>query len=251
MIGNASGIPFGVELNGSRGIFADLQVRRALAMAVDRRALCDDLFFGMINPSYGPLSSTTPAYWPGVKKMYSPNVKQAMAMLDAAGWKNGQRLSAFYGAPPPLEPDTAVELQGILKRIGFDIQVQTITLAHNQQLVFANSYDMLPVRWIQADPMCLDNLFASKNISSPGHYRYNWMHLNDPALDKLLAQGAGTTDPAKRDAVYEDAQKRIMDTALWFPVHDQVETVAHRANRSGYHFDRSDWVVLFYDVQAA
>ena len=33
MIGNAAGIPFGLELNGSRGIFADLRVRRALAMA--------------------------------------------------------------------------------------------------------------------------------------------------------------------------------------------------------------------------
>ena len=258
MVGNAAGIPFGVELNGSRGIFQDIRVRRALAMAVDRKDLADTLFFGLIDASFGPLSATTPAYWKGVEDYYQPDEKGAAALLEEAGWKpgpdgvrvkDGQRLTAFYGAPPPLEPDTAVELQGRLKRVGFDIRVETITFARNQQLVFANDYDILPVRWIQADPMCLENLFASVNITTPGHYKYNWMHLNDPKLDALLAAGRAETDPAKRDATYADAQKLIMDTALWFPVHNQVETVAYRANRAGYRFARADWVVLMYDVR--
>ncbi len=260
MIGNAAGIPFGLELNGSKGIFQDVRVRRALAMAVDRKELCENLFFGLIDPAYGPLAKGTPGYWAGAETMYQPNPKAAAALLDEAGWKpgpdgirvkDGQRLSAFYGAPPPLEPDTAVELQAILRRVGFDIKVETITFARNIELVFANQFDMLPVRWIQADPMCLENLFASRNIPAPGKYRYNWMQLNDPALDKLFADGVAETDPAKRAAIYGDAQQRIMDTALWFPVHNQVQTVAYRANRTGYHYARADWVVLFYDVDAA
>ena len=176
MIGNAAGIPFGLELNGSRGIFADVRVRRALAMAVDRKALSDNLFFGLIDPAYGPLSKGTPGYWAGAEEMYKPDPKAAMALLDQAGWKpgpdgvrvkDGQRLSGFYGAPPPLEPDTAVEIQAVARRVGFDLKVETITFARNQALVFDNAFDMLPVRWIQADPMCLENLFASVNIPSP------------------------------------------------------------------------------------
>jgi peptide/nickel transport system substrate-binding protein len=257
MIGNAAGVPFGVELNGSREIFSDIRVRQAMAMAIDRADLCDSLFFGMIDPSYGPLSSTTPGYWAGAEKVYPPNEKAAVALLEQAGWKpgpdgvrvkDGQKLTAFYGAPPPLEPDTAIEIQARLKRVGFDIKVETITFAKNMDLVFANDYDILPVRWIQADPMCLENLFSSTNITTPGHYKYNWMHLNDPKLDALFAAGRAETDPAKRDAIYADAQKIIMDTALWFPVHNQVETVAYRANRTGYRYARSDWVVLFYDA---
>ena len=260
MTGNASGVPFGVELNGSRGIFADVAVRRAFAMAIDRKDLCDTLFFGLIDPSFGPLSSTTPDYWAGCEAMYKPDVAAAAALLDGAGWKpgpdgirvkGGQRLTAFYGAPPPLEPDTAVEMQARLKRVGFDIRVETITFARNQQLVFANEYDILPVRWIQANAMCLENLFSSSNITTPGHYKYNWMHLNDPALDALFAEGRAATDDAKRGAIYADAQKRIMDTALWFPVHNQVEAVAYRANHTGYRFARADWVVSLYDVAAA
>jgi peptide/nickel transport system substrate-binding protein len=260
MIGNAAGIPFGLELNGSKGIFADVRVRRALAMAVDRKALSDNLFFGLIDPAYGPLSKGTPGYWAGAEEMYKPDTKAAMALLDEAGWKpgpdgvrtkDGQRLTGFYGAPPPLEPDTAVELQAVARRVGFDLKVETITFARNQQLVFDNAFDMLPVRWIQADPMCLENLFASVNIPSAGRYKYNWMQLKDAKLDGLFAEGRATTDQAKRAAIYGEAQKIIMDSALWFPVHNQVQTVAYRTEKKGYHFARADWIVLFYDVTKA
>ena len=260
MIGNAAGIPFGLELNGSRGIFADVRVRRALHMAIDRKALCENIFFGLIEPTYGALSASTPGYWAGCEDMYKYDPKGAAALLEQAGWKigpdgvrvkDGQRLSAFYGAPPPLEPDTAVEIQAVAKRVGFDLKVETITFAKNQQLVFDNAFDILPVRWIQADPMCLENLFSSANIPAPGKYRYNWMQLNDPKLDALFAEGRAVTDPAKRNAVYADAQKIIMDSALWLSIHHQVQTVAYRADKKGYHFARASWVALFYDVTKA
>ena len=260
MIGNAAGIPFGLELNGSRGIFADINVRRALAMAVDRKALSENLFFGLIDPAYGPLSKGTPGYWAGAEELYKPDPKAAMALLEQAGWKpgadgvrvkDGQRLSGFYGAPPPLEPDTAVELQAVARRVGFELKVETITFARNQALVFDNAFDMLPVRSIQADPMCLENLFSSANIPSPGRYRYNWMQLKDAKLDALFVEGRAVTDPEKRAAVYAEAQKIIMDSALWFPVHNQVQTIAHRTEKKGYHFARASWVALFYDVTKA
>jgi peptide/nickel transport system substrate-binding protein len=260
MIGNAAGIPFGLELNGSRGIFSDITVRRALAMAIDRPALCDNIFFGLIDPAYGPLSAETPGYWKGVEAYYKPDPKAAMALLEQAGWKpgpdgirakDGKRLSGFYGAPPPLEPDTAIEIQAVAKRVGIELKVETITFARNQQLVFDNAFDALPVRWIQADPMCLENLFASVNIPSPGRYKYNWMQLKDAKLDALFEDGRAVSDQAKRDAVYAEAQKIIMDSALWLPIHNQVQTIATRAAKKGYHFARTSWVALFYDVTTA
>ena len=54
-----------------------------------------------------------------------------------------------------------------------------------------------------------------------------------PKLDALLAEGRAVTDPEKRAAVYGEAQKIIMDSALWFPVHNQVQTIAYRAGEAG------------------
>jgi hypothetical protein len=39
-----------------------------------------------------------------------------------------------------------------------------------------------------------------------------------------------------------------MDQALWFPIHNQVQTVAWRANRTGYRFARAQWMVRFHEV---
>jgi ABC-type transport system substrate-binding protein len=77
------------------------------------------------------------------------------------------------------------------------------------------------------------------------------MQLKDAKLDGLFAEGRATTDQAKRAAIYGEAQKIIMDSALWFPVHNQVQTVAYRTEKKGYHFARADWIVLFYDVTKA
>jgi len=67
------------------------------------------------------------------------------------------------------------------------------------------------------------------------------------AVKKLGA--AGAPDPARRDALYAEAQKRIMDAAVWVPVHDQVNSIAYRAEHSGYRFARTRWNVKFYDVE--
>ena len=63
-----------------------------------------------------------------------------------------------------------------------------------------------------------------------------------------VEQGAGIVDPQRRAAIYGEVQKRVMDQALWFPVHNQVQTVAWRTNRTGYRFARAQWMIRFYEV---
>ncbi len=256
----ATGLPFGVMINTSRGIFQDIRVRQALATCIDRARLADDLFFGLVKPAYGPLSRATPGYWPGVEAFYKPDPRKAVALLEEAGWKpgpggirvkDGQRLAADYFAPPPLEPDTAVAIQAEAKRVGFDLHVETITFARNSELVFQNAYDILPLRWISADPSLMEIPFHSRNIPRPGYYKFNWPRVSDPTLDALLEQGAGAPDKAARDAIYADAQKRIMESAVWLPLHDQVQTLAWRGEKSGYRPARTRWLVKFHDVGSA
>lgn len=99
--------------------------------------------------------------------------------------------------------------------------------------------------------MCLENLFASVKIPSASRYKFNWMQLKDAKLDALFDDGRAVSDQAKRDAVYAEAQRIIMDSALWLPIHNQVQTTATRASKKGYHFARTSWVALFYDVTTA
>jgi peptide/nickel transport system substrate-binding protein len=260
MVGTATGLPFGLTLNTSHGIFTDPAVRRAFIMGIDRQAISDDLFFGLVKPVYGPLASATPAYWNGVEKLYPHDAKAAAALLDAAGWKSGpdgvrvkdgKRLTAKYQPPAVMEPDTAVEIQAELKKLGFDIQIEVITFAKREDLVMSNQDEIQPLRWISGDPSCLEVMFHSRNIPHAGYGKFNYAHLDDKALDSLLENAAGAPDPAQRDALYAQAQQRIMDAAVWVPVHDQVNAVAYRAEKTGYRWARTRWNMKFYDVEPA
>jgi peptide/nickel transport system substrate-binding protein len=258
VVGNAAGMPLGALLNTSRGPFQDIRVRQALLYAVDRPRMVQGMFFGLIDPAFGPLSKTTPGYSPVVEQMYRFDRNRAIALLEEAGWrpgpggirvKYGQPLVATYFVPPPMGQDVAVQVQAEARRVGIDLRVENITFARNQELVFANAYDMLPLRWINADPSLLSIPFHSRNIAETGRYRFNWARIQDPVMDELLARGEAVVDPAERARVYEEIQKRVMEQALWFPLHNQVQTIAWRASRTGYRFARAQWIMRFYEVQ--
>lgn len=260
LVGNAAGMPLGALLNTSRGPFQDIRVRQAFMYAVDRPRMVQGMFFGLIDPAFGPLSKTTPGYSPAVEAMYRPDRNRAIALLEEAGWrpgpggirvKDGQPLVVQYFVPPPMGQDVAVQVQAEARRVGIDLRVENITFARNQELVFANAYDMLPLRWINADPSLLSIPFHSRNIAETGRYRFNWSRIQDPVMDELLAKGEALVDPAERAAVYAEIQKRVMEQALWFPLHNQVQTVAWRANRTGYRFARAQWIMRFYEVTEA
>jgi peptide/nickel transport system substrate-binding protein len=258
-VGNAAGLPVGAFLNVSQGPLQDLRVRQALIQSVDRTRMVQGMFFGLIEPAAGPLSKTTPGYWPGVEAYYPFDRAKAMQLLDDAGWKpgpggirvkDGKPLSIGYFVPPPMGQDVAVQMQAEAKRVGIDLQVENITFSRQIDLATTNTYDMLPLRWINADPSLLEIPFNSRNIPQPGRYRFNLSRFNDSALDALLADGGGEVDPQKRNGIYADVQKRIMDAAIWMPLYNQVQTVAWRANRTGYVLSRAQWMVRFYEVSA-
>ena len=255
LVGNAAGLPFGALFNTSKGPFADINVRQAFMHAVDRPRLAENLFFGFADPAYGPISSSTPAYWDGNNDYYPFDLDKANALLDEAGWtmgddgvrsKDGETLSVYF--PSLLEPDTAVAVQADVKRAGFDVRVENVLKARQDELIFANDYDMLVIRWVSNDPGVLSIPFHSRNIVEPGKFKFNWARYADEGMDQMLedAESAGTAD--ERNKLYGDIQKQIMDEGIFLPIHNQVQTVAYTNELDGFRLAAGQWQVRFYEV---
>jgi peptide/nickel transport system substrate-binding protein len=77
---------------------------------------------------------------------------------------------------------------------------------------------LTPLQYIGVDPDALHLWFL------PDQY-FNWSHFTNPDLTKLLLQGQTETDPAKRPAIYAQAQKIIMDEAAEMPIHQNIDLV--------------------------
>jgi len=82
---------FFVGFDTSRPPFADVRVRRAFAMAVDRERLADEVLKGLPDPGTGGfVPPTIPGHSPGIGLPYDP--VQARQLMTQAGYPGGQGL---------------------------------------------------------------------------------------------------------------------------------------------------------------
>lgn len=256
MIGVAAGLTFGATFNTARPPFNDIRVRQAFMHAIDRPRLAQNLYFGIIRAAYGPLAPSTPEFWNGVEQYFPFDRARAERLLEEAGWrmgpngirvKDGQPLRAFF--PSLLLPDVAVALQSEARRVGFDIVVENVLKQRQDELLMTNQYEMAVMRWVSNDPGILRVPFHSSNIPEPGKFKFNWARVNDPALDGLIERAAAATTAAERTALYRDLQKDIMDRAIYFPIHDQVQTAVQSTRVTGLRFSRGNWQVRFHEAR--
>ena len=77
------------------------------------------------------------------KDYYQYDPAKAESLLEEAGWKmgsggirekNDETLSIFF--PCLLEPDTCVSIQGYAKKVGFDVNVEVVMKARQDELIF-------------------------------------------------------------------------------------------------------------------
>ena len=68
-----------------------------------------------------------------------------------------------------------------------------------------------------------------------GRYKYNWMQLQDPSSMRCSPRANGHRSGQAGCSVCRRAEI-VMESALRFPVHNQVQTMAYRAGKKGYHF---------------
>ena len=254
--GIVSGLPYSAFLNTSVGHFQDIKVRQAFFYSLNRVKMTSDLFFGYAEAAFGPISSATPSYWKGNEGYYQYDVAKAEALLEEAGWKigsngvrekNGETLSVFF--PCLLEPDTCVAIQAYANKVGFDVNVEVVMKARQDELIFANGYDMMVIRWVSLDPGVLIIPFHSRNIPAPGKFKFNWSRYSTPELDQLLEDAESAETQETKDDLYMQIQKIIMDQAIFLAIHDQVQTIAYNPNLEGIKFANGNWQLRMYDVR--
>ena len=256
-VGRVSGIPVTMYLNTTRFPTDDLRVRRAICYAINREAIAHHLYYGFVRPAYGPLTETTPCYWPGVKELYPYDPQMAVKLLEEAGWtevgpdgiriKDGSRLEIY--CPIIFHQELMMAVQGDLRKVGIDLKVDFVTKAKQDELVMNNQYEAGLVRWVAVDPVVLLVLYHSSNIPAPGYFKFNWSRINSPQLDNLLAEAEAALSPSQRCAVYEEIQRLSREMALDVPLIETTQIVVHKKGLTGLRYDVGNHQVLFYTAR--
>jgi len=182
----------------------NLDLRKAMAYAVDRDEIVKAEYAGYAAPAYTAFPSAMWA-WDSTIQDYKYDPAKAKEYLAKAGYPNGIKLRACaYGTPGSYATETVTAQ---LKRVGIDITVDRLELVTYQ----TNFRDKLQYDFgFAGTPQAPDPDRTIMAFYASGGY-YNPGKPNMPEIDALAAQARAVTDLNERKKVYSQLQHLIND----------------------------------------
>lgn len=197
------------------GVLGDPEVRQAMQLAIDRKALADVVFNGAAAPVY---TAVTPETWPNDQKAtyqaaydgwakrraYDPAA--AKKLVEESGY-DGTRIVLAIQAGDETSSRAAQLVQQQLKAAGLQVEIQSF-----QPLVFSQAgYDATKRKGM--DVMLTSNFNGAHDPIEfigfsflPGS-PYNYTDLDDPRLTKLIEDARQDFDSARRAQTILQAQE--------------------------------------------
>ncbi|MFY9737492.1 MAG: peptide ABC transporter substrate-binding protein [Candidatus Cybelea sp.] len=201
----------GLALNTQHAPLDNPNVRRALAMSIDRREISQKITLGiypvtdMIQPRFS---------WAFDPTVHEPGFDAAHAdrLLDEAGWirgsdgirrRDGNVLRLVYVQFPESTTGVrvATAVQAALRERGIDVVVKSVSNAQlflpRTGVLATGNFDLAYVPWTMgADP---DDSSVLR-CRAPSNY----MRWCDPGVDRLEGEALAQTDPFRRKRLYRE-----------------------------------------------
>lgn len=243
---------FFAQLNYETPALQDYNVRKAIAMSIDKSGFTDNLLHGNGTMAVGAFPSN---FSFGNDKVNAPqfNLQEAKNLLAQSGWtdtdgdgyvdKNGQKLTIRWLTYPGRQelPLLAESAQATLKQAGIDVIVNNTT--NQQDFLDRGEWDIYASAFVTAptgDPEYFFTTHCLKNSAkNRGHY-YN------EELEQLANQLHEEFDPQKRAELAVKMQQIILDDcAFIFASHLKMSFVM-KNNVTGFEAHPSD----YYEITA-
>ena len=190
---NDSSLP--IVMRVADGPFADVRVREALRLAVDRDALVRQALSGFGTVANDVMGTGDPAYDRSLPQR-ARDVARANALLDEAGFDRSVRYQLFTADEAPGQADAATLFAQQVEEVGVGIDVvrQDANTFYEQTWLKAPLYTAY---WGTNDSV---TFFAAKTMFSTSGQ--NEAGQQDPAFDAAYQQAVGAPDAQQRaDAV--------------------------------------------------
>lgn len=204
-----------------QGTLADVKVRQALSLAIDREGLAKTALGEYSRPTMvpGPIEAWRNA--PGAKPAVLPvkrDVEAAKKLIIEAG-AQGKKIVI---ATTALGPEFAVisnSVSAVAKEIGLTAEVRSVA-PDAYTALFSDpearkGIDLFLTLWYLSatDPLELYGLFETGQFENYGGF-------SDPAYDKLVNEAGAEFDRAKRAALTAKLQETAATQLPWIPLAD-------------------------------
>jgi peptide/nickel transport system substrate-binding protein len=217
-----------LTFNGAAPALADVNVRRAVAMAVDRRALARSALAGLDWPvrllNDHAFVNTQEGYQDDAGEPGGYDPAGAGRLLDRAGWRRSGRSRLKDGRPLTLRyvyPATAAAsrqsgelIQVMLGRVGVRLELRPVPDgAFFDRYLIPGAYDLAPFSWI-GGAFPISNLKSIYGRPRRDEVRQNVARIGSERLDTVLDRATGELNLTKARRYANEA-----DRMIWAEVH--------------------------------
>ncbi len=214
--------PYIIALNPTKAPFDNKLLRQAVAAALDRQAIIDNISFGT---GYTLAIAFLPESWfyiEGPQAEYNPD--RARELLAEAGYPDGIDIT-FSIINRPTDATIAQIAKAQLDEVGIRTTIETLERTTWVDLWTAREGEMgcLQGGMTPVDPDGQSGWWSDTSLA-------NYAGYDNPEIRELIAQANQTTDQAERLALWQQVVELNTDDAVYTFIGAIPTTMAVRAN---------------------
>ncbi|GMV47768.1 MAG: ABC transporter substrate-binding protein [Pseudomonadota bacterium] len=212
--------------NTQKKPFDDVRVRKAVNMAIDKKAIIDGVYLSTGIAAKNPIPPTMWSYNDAVKDdPYDPEA--ARKLLAQAGFPNG--FATDLWAMPvqrPYNPNArriAELMQADLAKVGVKAEIKSFEWGEYRKRMQAGEHQMGMLGWTgdNGDPdNFLHTLLGCDSAKAGGSNVAKFCY---KPFDELVLKAKTVTKPAERTELYKKAQVIFKEQAPWFTIAHAVQ----------------------------
>ncbi|MCK1976245.1 glutathione ABC transporter substrate-binding protein [Jeotgalicoccus huakuii] len=217
--------------NTEKEPFNDENVRLAIASAIDKNSIIENILVGIHEVAETPLNPTVFGYSENLDPI-EYDLDQAKEYLAESDYPDG--FSAEVVLNSRTHQDVATYIQEVLKELNIDLEISLMEAGAYQEYTANGDHEMFMGGWgtvtLDAD-YGLYPMFHSDNIGAAG----NRTRYSNPEVDELLDNARVELDEETRLQMYEDAQQIIIDEEPLIPIFHTKLLTGINSDLDGYY----------------
>ena len=225
-------------LNCQDEILQHVEVRQALAYAIDRQAVIRHVLNGLGTLADGILPAGHWAHEANVPR-YGYDPDRAAQLLDQAGFPDPDgdgpqpRFQLTYKTSQQEEGRRIAEvLQEQLRQVGIAVEIRSFEWGTFFGDIRAGNFQLYALTWVGVtEPDIFHYVFHSQSVPPAGANRGHYVNAQ---LDALLDAGRRSMSPEARRASYSQAQILIATELPYVPLWHRTNVAVLRSTFTGY-----------------
>lgn len=223
--------------NTTKKPFDDVRVRKAVNMAIDKKAIVDAVYLGTGVPAKNPIPPTQWSYNDSIKDdPFDPAA--AKKLLAEAGFPNGFETDLWaMPVQRPYNPNAkriAELMQADLAKVGIKAEIKSFEWGEYRKRMQNGEHQMGMLGWTgdNGDPdNFLHTLLGCAAAKSNGSNVAKWCY---QPFEDLVLKAKSINDTAERTKLYQQAQVIFKEQAPWFTIAHAVQLKPVRKEVVGF-----------------